>query len=116
MTFKILAIVALSLAGAASASAQSLKLPLVTLAALRATDAATTLDLASRYGGRELNPFMPQNPKLIAALLAGETAAQSWALIKIGASHPRVARVIAWASIGLEGYVIVHNAKQYRGR
>lgn len=94
--------------------AQTIKPLLVTLSLLRATDATLTRDLAHRYGGHEVNPTLPQNPRAISALLAGETIAQVWALDKLHQTHPRIAKVIAWGSIGIEGWVVMHNAKQYR--
>jgi hypothetical protein len=97
------------------AAAQSLTPALVTLGALRAADASLTWDLAHRFGGKELNPFMPQNPKLIVTVMAAETVAQTWALAKVSAKHPKIAQLLAWASIGIEGLVVVHNARQYRG-
>lgn len=94
--------------------AQTIKPLLVTLSVLRATDATLTRDLAHRYGGHEVNPTLPQNPRAISAILAGETIAQVWALNKLSTTHPRIAKVIAWGSIGIEGWVVTHNAKQYR--
>lgn len=94
--------------------AQSQKPVIITLVGARATDAMLTWDLAHRYGGKEMNPLMPQDPKLIVGLMSIETVIQSWALVKVNKRHPIAARFIGWASIAVEGFVIVHNARQYQ--
>lgn len=87
---------------------------ILTLALLRGADAVTTVDLAHRYGGREANPFMPQNPEAIAALIGVETAIQIYTLVRLEKEHPRLAKIIGWASIGVEAWVVRHNIQQYR--
>ena len=87
---------------------------ILTLCLLRGADMAMTVDLAYRYGGREVNPLLPQNPAAIAGVMAGVTVAQTWALVRLDDDHPRLARFLAWTSIALEGFAVVHNAREYR--
>jgi hypothetical protein len=87
---------------------------ILTLCLLRGADVAMTVDLGHRYGGREVNPLLPQNPAAMAGVMAGVTVAQTWALVRLDDDHPRLARVLAWTSIVLEGVAVVHNAREDR--
>lgn len=86
---------------------------LLTLALLHGGDIATT-QIVLRQGGREVNPVVPKGATL--NLLAGSaaTAANVYLLHRLDAKHPKLAKTIAVIGIGLEGFVVVHNARQVR--
>ena len=86
---------------------------LLVLSLLRGADAGTTLDLMHHAGAHEANPLMPGHAVAQVGVFAGVTVAQDLALLRLSVHHPRVAKVIAWTSIVVEGVTVFHNARQY---
>lgn len=87
---------------------------LLTLALLHVADIGMTVDLLNRYDGHEINPFLPQNQVGIVAITTAESTLQIYALHELNKNHSKLAKAMTFISIGLEGLVVYHNAKQYR--
>lgn len=75
---------------------------------------ATTTHLALSRGGVERNPFYTQSPIKNDLLMAGEAAALTIGIKTLGPAHPKLAKLILVAGIGLSGYAAVHNVQTLR--
>lgn len=74
----------------------------------------TTTHLALSRGGIERNPFYTQSPIANDVLMTSEAAALTFVTRKYGPAHPKLAKVILVAGIGLSGYAAVHNIQTLR--
>lgn len=74
----------------------------------------TTTHLALSRGGVERNPFYTQSSIANDALMVSEAAALSYVTRRYGPNHPKLAKVILVAGIGLSGYAAVHNIQTLR--
>jgi hypothetical protein len=85
-----------------------LKLALAAIAIARMLDAGTTCT-AIGHGGTEANPVFPTSCRVAVSVQAGTIAAQDWALAKLHRTHPKLAQVIAWTTVGVESAIAYHN-------
>ena len=83
---------------------------ILTLAILHSGDAITTGTALSR-GGVERNPVLPQSPSWNMALQASETAGELYLLKRLNQRHPKIAKGLAVAAIGVEGFAVIHNIR-----
>jgi hypothetical protein len=83
---------------------------LLTLALLRGGDSVTTASILA-HGGHESNPLLPQNPALNLTITSAEGTATIYAIHRLYATHPKLARVMAIAGIVAEGYAVQHNLR-----
>ncbi len=90
-----------------------LKFALVALALARSLDAGTTC-AAFQRGGVEGNPVLPTNCRVAVSVQAGLTVGQDVGLTKLAAKHPKLAQVIAWSTVSVEGFAAWHNARAGR--
>jgi hypothetical protein len=86
---------------------------LLTLAILHGADVTTT-QVVLAQGGTERNPFVPQNRSANLLVGSAASAADVWILHTLGTHHPKLAKVITIAAIGVEGWAVAHNATQIR--
>lgn len=86
---------------------------LLTLALLHGVDVAST-NVILRQGGVEKNPLMPQQPAWNLTIGAAASAGNLWVIHKIEKHHPKLAKTIGLAAIGIEGAVVAHNLTQIR--
>jgi hypothetical protein len=77
---------------------------------LHSCDAITT-HLALSRGGIERNPFYTQSPITNDALMAGEAVAAGLLIKTFAPRHPKLAKTLALAGIGISGYAVMHNAR-----
>jgi len=84
---------------------------LLTLAMLHGADLGTTQVVLSQ-GGTERNPFVPQNRTANLVVGSAASVADILILYKLGVHHPKLAKVLTVAAIGVEGWAVAHNATQ----
>jgi hypothetical protein len=87
---------------------------LLTLALLHSSDIAITNYGIAKQGGREANPLLPKNPISMTIVTSSITTGQIYLLHKVSKDHPRLAKILAFAAIGTEGFITYHNVGQLR--
>lgn len=83
---------------------------LVIWLAAHGCDAATT-HVALNRGGVERNPLYTQSAVTNDLLMAGEAIAIGIGIKKLGPHHPRIAKVLLVAGIGVSSYAAIHNLR-----
>ncbi len=107
-------LVLLGLPGFASADSAT-SIGVVTLSGLHAADWYTTKVILAQ-GGRELNPLMQGTNAKRAAMKAAIGGAQASTLLWLAKDRRArpAARVAAWMLVGVQGAIVVHNARTVR--
>lgn len=83
---------------------------LLTLALLNGADSALTSHVIARGGREALLPS--QSPIVLGAICVGETGAEAWGLTKLAVSHPKAAKVVGWALVGVRAGIVASNLHQ----
>ncbi len=83
---------------------------LIVWLAAHGCDTATT-SIALARGGVERNPLYTQSATTTTLLMAGEAAAVTLAVKKLGPKHPTFAKAMLAIGIGVSGYAAVHNLR-----
>ncbi len=78
--------------------------------AAHGADTATTA-IALNRGGVERNPLYTQSAMTNTLLMAGEAAAVTLAVKKLGPHYPKFAKAMLALGIGVSGYAAVHNLR-----
>ena len=94
---------------------KSLKVLLVTQAALLSADMITTAH-ALQFGGgaREGNPLLrpfSQQPATLAAVSAAIDVLQMYTIVKLNKRHPKIAHAWALALVGTELFAVTNNLR-----
>jgi hypothetical protein len=87
---------------------------LIALVLARSLDATSSAIALQNQNLTEGVPWMPQTAKGHIALQAGVAAGQVWYLNKLSAKHPKIARGLAVAQIGISGSVVTMNIQIMR--
>lgn len=72
---------------------------------------AITTHVALNRGGIERNPLYTQSAATNTLLMAGEAAAVTLAVKKLGPHHPKFTKAMLALGIGVSGYAAIHNLR-----
>ena len=86
---------------------------LITLALAQGGDATTTV-IGLQQGMHEQHPALGQNVWVNTGIHSGAIVSEQLLLRRLHVQHPKLATSLAIASIGLHGWVTVHNVGAIR--
>ena len=90
-----------------------IKVALAAMALARSLDASSTCSALQR-GAVEGNPLLPKTCTGAVVAQGGIAGLQGYGLNKLAKRHPKIAQVLAWSTVGIEGFVVWHNNRVAR--